>query len=607
MVPSSIFTKIFDVDRTKYLALFVLGIISYLLLLPPLPTGSFNAVAANRSESIADYFLTASGQQGESGASVLPDSGTGIASVSCGASDGDKDGVCNTWETTNPALGIPYTNSMGGTSYYSLCSNGVGCPNSNEADIYVEIDSMVGHIPSTTALTRVENIFQGHTFKGKTVDLHVDVDETSLQHVDSLNTWVDPVSSPMDTSITNDFFFIKKHHFGTPVERTASATAPSNVVTDSSLSPSDTIVKFENQNILVSTTAATEGKVVVTTQVKFTASGNPINPGTLTASVSMTGSHASLQVGTPTSTVSAPTTSTRMLRVSVPISPDSSVTSLALGTIKVTLTASSAPSQAITMSLDPVQSPLPYVTTTLLDAKAQVYHYVLFVHSIGSCGPSGVAEVNGNDFIVALGCNFAETDPTHSGTEGSGDEQAGTFMHELGHNMNLDHGGPRYLQDASYTPVPSTDYSMNCKPNYHGVMSYAWQFPYEFTDNGVGWTLDFSNETMSTLNEASIVEANGLYSVWTNPIAIVYGTPNLPLPNNAEVGYTYHSMVTPIDWNGDGDTLDSGSMDINNLRIKGCGLDDNGNPNSISNEVMVGFEDWQNLEYNFRRVVASFD
>ena len=65
----------------------------------------------------------------------------------------------------------------------------------------------------------------------------------------------------------------------------------------------------------------------------------------------------------------------------------------------------------------------------------------------------------GNDFAVSLGCGF---------TGGVvDDQQAGTFMHELGHNLNLGHGAP--VGVAGSTIV--------CKPNHFSVMDYGRQMP----------------------------------------------------------------------------------------------------------------------------------
>ena len=60
---------------------------------------------------------------------------------------------------------------------------------------------------------------------------------------------------------------------------------------------------------------------------------------------------------------------------------------------------------------------------------------------------------------MTLGNGWAtNTEGTHS--IGSADQQEGTFMHEFGHNLGLQHGG----NDGT-----------NCKPNYFSVQSYLFQ------------------------------------------------------------------------------------------------------------------------------------
>src|SRR6185503_2046898 len=86
----------------------------------------------------------------------------------------------------------------------------------------------------------------------------------------------------------------------------------------------------------------------------------------------------------------------------------------------------------------------------LRDGKAQAFHYALFANSIGACGPSGIAELPGNDLIVSLGCGFNGVSDGFGGVQGTQKEQEGTLMHELGHNLSLDHGGP-----IKYRVLPS--------------------------------------------------------------------------------------------------------------------------------------------------------
>lgn len=90
-------------------------------------------------------------------------------------------------------------------------------------------------------------------------------------------------------------------------------------------------------------------------------------------------------------------------------------------------------------------------------------HYALFANSLkpdGSAGPSGVAELNGNDLVVALGGYGFTTAPGNS-LNMLVSLQASTLMHELGHNLGLRHGGNE---------------ETNYKPNHYSVMNYMYQF-----------------------------------------------------------------------------------------------------------------------------------
>jgi hypothetical protein len=92
------------------------------------------------------------------------------------------------------------------------------------------------------------------------------------------------------------------------------------------------------------------------------------------------------------------------------------------------------------------------------------WHYAIFGHFqdsrladpvAGFCGPGGVAELPGDDFIVAQSGIWAE-DPTviPQIRDLIPFVDGGTVMHELGHNLGLYHGGP-FTEDG-----------MNYKPNH---------------------------------------------------------------------------------------------------------------------------------------------
>lgn len=101
-------------------------------------------------------------------------------------------------------------------------------------------------------------------------------------------------------------------------------------------------------------------------------------------------------------------------------------------------------------------------------SRRLVYHYGLFIHQQSEHPlSSGQAELPGNDFLASFGgWNRTKGNPDIDGDGlndvhvGTVQQQAGTFMHELGHNLGLRHGGEDDIRD---------------KPNYPSVMNYTFQ------------------------------------------------------------------------------------------------------------------------------------
>ena len=166
------------------------------------------------------------------------------------------------------------------------------------------------------------------------------------------------------------------------------------------------------------------------------------------------------------------------------------------------------------------------------------FHYVLLPHRYNTnSGSSGQAEVQGDDLIVSLYCANSNTNV------------ANTIMHEVGHNLNLRHGG---------------DNNCNFKPNYNSVMNYKYQFP--GVDNNCtpppDGVLDYSIGDRINLNENNLNENNGTCG-----------------PGN------------PFDWNGNATMESSIAFDINSS---------DGNQNSACGGTLTTLQDsddWGRLNF----------
>ena len=194
----------------------------------------------------------------------------------------------------------------------------------------------------------------------------------------------------------------------------------------------------------------------------------------------------------------------------------------------------------------------------VLAAKSLVYRYALWGHSYSQyLTSSGIAEFGGNDFIVTLGGSeaWALVDG------GLLQSESGTFLHELGHNLAFNHGGSD---------------NTNCKPNYLSVMNYTMQVTQYLPDR----PLDYSRAALPTLTESALVEADGIGGPAGQRTVFGRGTARPVALADA-----------PIDWNGDGDTVDTVIGDPNSVR-NSCTAPSPG-------ETLRGSDDWQNVRWGF--------
>ena len=224
-------------------------------------------------------------------------------------------------------------------------------------------------------------------------------------------------------------------------------------------------------------------------------------------------------------------------------------------------------------------------TTGIPLARALVYRYCIFADTYNNGGSSGIAEgIVGNDFMVTLG-SWTHGNDAVVGTAddvppgGTPEEQAGTFMHELGHTLGLTHGGTDgTTQD--HTPF---------KVNYFSVMNYHWQTPNPYY-GPAAWLLDYSRVALPDVNEAAVREADVREA---DGFGLPPGTTVLIGRSSGAGGPLNLAIVNgsgPVRLNADGDSDDTLALDLNRV----------GTDIPAGLRVHRGAEDWSRIVYDFR-------
>jgi hypothetical protein len=199
---------------------------------------------------------------------------------------------------------------------------------------------------------------------------------------------------------------------------------------------------------------------------------------------------------------------------------------------------------------------------------------------------SGISDIGGGDLMVTLGL--------WDNSVGSSFMQGSTLMHELGHNLDLGHGGD--ISDPT-----------NCKTNYQSTMSYMFQVGGLLDANG-GQHIDYSHALLVNLNEGNLTETpSGL-----SPLPLQYlprwfgpATGNFLSGIIAETPVSKHCDGTPILDNAkyvrlDGSSLNATSLDWNGDGVKtGAGLHQDlnfdGTQAPLASAGFAGFNDWLNI------------
>ena len=188
-------------------------------------------------------------------------------------------------------------------------------------------------------------------------------------------------------------------------------------------------------------------------------------------------------------------------------------------------------------------------------ARRFAFHYALFIHVESEAALtdpnkrySGCGEMLGNDFYVSFGGWGAVTNL----------QVAGTIMHELGHNLNLRHGGN---DNANY------------KPNYLSEMNYWFQLTGILPAN----RLDYSRQALANLTENSLNETLGIQD-GTDSTRYFCPSPTFTQQTVAGTG--------AIDWNCNGTSNQTG-------------LSANINADSVLS-TLTGFDDWTMVAQSLR-------
>ncbi|MFI9329893.1 OmpL47-type beta-barrel domain-containing protein [Kitasatospora sp. NPDC052868] len=190
--------------------------------------------------------------------------------------------------------------------------------------------------------------------------------------------------------------------------------------------------------------------------------------------------------------------------------------------------------------------------------RSSLFHYAIAAHNLQpGVTYSGIAAgVPGSDFIISLG--------SFDNKVGNTNQQAGTLMHELGHDLGLKHGG-------------STD-TPNHQPQYFSVMNYSYQLGGLSIGTTTG-VMDYSRAvgslTEPTLNERQFPASSAGYDV-------MHWCPNTKQGSRfvtvqasaAQVDWNCDGMISPntvaFDTNNDGaQTTLPGHGDWDNIQLRG--------------------------------------
>jgi uncharacterized repeat protein (TIGR01451 family) len=203
-----------------------------------------------------------------------------------------------------------------------------------------------------------------------------------------------------------------------------------------------------------------------------------------------------------------------------------------------------------------------------------VFRYAISAAQKAGCTPSGgQGEIGGNDFIEF----------NHDG---------GTILHELGHNLNLHHGGQE---------------DHNCKPNYVSGMNYDNQFGIQRA--GGGRIIDYSPARIA-LNGTSraVAPLPQLKEDALNDGFVLDGTDtaNRYVFTDSTGAKVAFPLNAGANWNSDTDPPNESGQKVN-IDTNATGGGPKACKNGSNDDTLNGADDWTKVSIPFRQFGDSAD
>ncbi len=542
-----------------------------------------------------NYYMTSdscencSGPGGTAPVTTIADAGTGVSVINCPDTspadgvpdDADKDAICDLWEISG---GVPYLVD-GASALYPLPFLNAGTVNT--PNLIFEYDYMgAPHDPRGRSLNDVRNMFAAN---GISVTW---LKSDSIPHLDIINMWRD-----IDGVENNDYKTILENFWSSSAER-VTTTDPTRQLFNCASGI------FRERGITVTTPAfaydstgtplavgpyKTQGNLFI--EVTLVTDG----PTTVTSGASNMNNIAGFtKLASVQSTVSPTLDPTvHKLNIKVPFVAADAAT-YALSDVLAVL--SFNPPACVVLASTDVET---HAYSSLGDAKKNAVRHLLFAHGMG--GPSGFSELRGNNAAIFLGegfgrnIDFADGTP-HIGTVGGVAEQDAAIAHEIGHMVNLRHGGPGYLiTDPTQTPIADAD--INCKFPYLSIMSYSRTYPFSYV-NAASWSLDYSHGTFPGVHDETVLVEDQNVSTPLGETVIWGG---LDSSGALTLEEAVIGASTDFDFDHDGAiTAAPGtvSADPNNFGFFGCF-------ETLSDIPYRDYDDWSNLDMNWKQGPAG--